>query len=269
LHSLFRRTGGKSRNFSNSPTFYSNNLKLIFDIGNTRTKIGLFSNDDLKKTTVISGTPKKEQVMGFCKDVQIDSIAISSVGLDIFDKIAAWFPKCSVLNIDPNTPLPIKTNYQSPSTLGIDRICGVVAGNKYFPESNVLVIDMGTCITYDVINSNKTHLGGGISPGYKMRLDAMHKFTSRLPQVEIEPTIPEIGTTTNHSLLFGAGQGIKAEIAGIILYFSAKHPKLKVILTGGNHLMVEQGNENAIFAAPNLILEGIHDILLHNEKLND
>jgi type III pantothenate kinase len=231
--------------------------------------MGLFSDDGLKKTAVISGLPEKEQVLDFCKDGKIDAIAISSVGQDISDKMASWFPKCFLLNISSNTPLPIKTNYQTPSTLGIDRICGVVAGNKYFPGNTVLVIDMGTCITYDLIDANKMHLGGGISPGYKMRLDAMHTFTSRLPQADASQKIPELGTSTIDSLLFGAGQGMKAEIDGMTSFFSAKHPNLKVILTGGNHLMVEQGDENAIFAAPNLILEGIHEILLHNEKLND
>jgi len=244
-------------------------LKLIVDIGNSRTKLGLFSDSDLISSSVLSTIPEKNDLKTFCAGNPIEAIAISSVGEDVSKKIGSWFPKTFILLIDSITPIPIKTNYKTPNTLGIDRICGMVAGNKYFPENTVLVIDMGTCITYDLIDSNKTHLGGGISPGYKMRLDAMHEFTARLPKVDPKQEIPELGTTTNESLLFGAGQGMKSEIDGIIAFFSAKHQNLKVILTGGNHLMVEQRVENAIFAAPNLILEGINSILLYNEKLND
>lgn len=244
-------------------------MKLIVDIGNSRTKMGLFSNDELRKTTIITGTLEKKNVVDFWEGDQINAIALSSVGRDLSDKLASWFPDCFLLNISSSTHLPIKTSYKTPSTLGIDRICGAVAANKYFPENTVLVIDMGTCITYDLIDTNKTHLGGGISPGYTMRLDAMHAFTSRLPQVNASQEIPLIGTTTEESLLFGAGQGIRAEIEGMISFFRENHPNLKVILTGGDHLMVEQGDENAIFAAPNLILEGIHAILLYNEQLND
>ena len=244
-------------------------MKLIVDIGNSRTKLGLFSGGDLMSTSVISATPEKNDLTTFCAGNPIEAIAISSVGENLVQKIESWFPNIYLLNIESSTSFPIKTNYKTPNTLGIDRICGLVAGNKYFPENTVLVIDMGTCITYDLIDANKTHLGGGISPGYKMRLDAMHEFTTRLPKVDPKQEIPKIGTTTNESLLFGAGQGMKSEIDGIIAFFSAKHPNLKVILTGGNHLMVEQRVENAIFAAPNLILEGINSILLYNEKLND
>ena len=244
-------------------------MKLIVDIGNSRTKLGLFSEGDLISSSVLSTIPEKNDLKTFCAGNPIEAIAISSVGEDLVQKIESWFPNMYLLNIESSTPFPIKTNYKTPNTLGIDRICGLVAGNKYFPENTVLVIDMGTCITYDLIDANKTHLGGGISPGYKMRLDAMHEFTARLPKVDPKQEIPEIGTTTNESLLFGAGQGMKSEIDGIIAFFSAKHPNLKVILTGGNHLMVEQRVENAIFAAPNLILEGINSILLYNEKLND
>lgn len=244
-------------------------MKLIVDIGNSRTKLGLFADGKLTDTLVISGLPSEADLISFCTPSPVESIAISSVGQGIGEEIQRWFPNSFVLNIDSNTATPITSTYSTPSTLGIDRICGMVAASKYFPTDTVLVIDMGTCVTYDIIDSHKTHLGGGISPGYKMRLDAMHHFTAKLPNVSPEKEIPAIGTSTEGSLLFGAGRGLMAEVEGIIAYFSAQHQNLKVILTGGNHSMVEQRDENATFAAPNLILEGIHFILLHNEPLNE
>jgi type III pantothenate kinase len=160
--------------------------------------------------------------------------------------------------------MPIVTEYTTPETLGIDRLCGAVAAHERFPNHHVLVIDAGTCITYDLVTPEGRHLGGGISPGWKMRLNAMHKLTARLPEVPAHIPSGLLGTSTITSMQFSSYWGAVHEMNGMIQYFKANFPQLRVILTGGDHSDFAQRLENTIFAAPNLVLEGIHAILQFN-----
>ncbi|MBT3647533.1 MAG: type III pantothenate kinase [Flavobacteriales bacterium] len=241
-------------------------MNLIIDVGNTRIKAGVFDGDELIEVH----TEKLNTI-----DVLIEKIApgrdwsaaIASVSVEL-SKVNFLSDLKSVLHVNHKTPLPIESNYETPESLGIDRICGVVAANIKFPNQNCLVIDIGTCITYDVIDDQGYYQGGGISPGFEMRLKAMNHFTQRLPLVNPTSEFPSLGQSTEGSLLFGAGRGMAAEINGIINTFKADYQGLKVILTGGGSANFEPHLENPIFAAPNLILKGLNNILLHNQGLH-
>lgn len=239
-------------------------MHLVVDIGNTRIKAGLFSSSGLDTDAVFSGDDLIEQLVDWAKDHSIDHIAIASVGMAQDALAIALEGIAPVLTIQHGTPLPIQTSYATLETLGIDRICASVGATSMFPNENLLVIDAGTCITYDLVTSEGTHLGGRISPGFKMRLDAMHHFTARLPQVEPSQPDEMIGRDTKASMQSGSFWGIVEEIDGAIRHYSGEYPNLKVILTGGDSPRFEQHVENPIFAAPDLVLHGIHAILMHN-----
>ncbi|NQV51716.1 MAG: type III pantothenate kinase [Flavobacteriales bacterium] len=241
-------------------------MNLVIDIGNTRAKLGLFEQGKLLENQVTSTAQLIDAIKAVLRENAISNIGIASVGASPDDWRAQLANEVRVLQIDQLTPAPIKTTYNTPETLGIDRLCGAVGAYHLFPKHNILVIDMGTCITYDLVELGGIHIGGGISPGYKMRLDAMHHFTARLPQVNPPQIAPSIGVDTNTSMAFGSFFGIVAEINGWIDKFNAEYANLKVILTGGDASSFEQRIENPIFAAPNLVLEGIHSILKYNTQ---
>jgi type III pantothenate kinase len=236
-------------------------LNLIIDIGNSLAKLALFQNREIQHVVRCSIGDIQPEVERYLSAFNVSNVAISNVG----NKTALQFIhsyNINVLDISVNLDLPIDINYKTPNTLGIDRICGAVGSHAQYPNNPVLSIDIGTCITYDLV-VNHTYLGGGISPGYASRLNAMHDYTERLPRLEPTPISSRFGTNTNDSMYFGAGYGTLCEINGMIKHFRSIYHDLKVILTGGEHSFFEQHVENPIFAAPNLVLEGINEILLH------
>jgi len=149
--------------------------------------------------------------------------------------------------------------------LGKDRIAAVTGAWSMFPAKNILAIDAGTCITYDLITSNGEYLGGGISPGIRMRFQAMHTFTGKLPLVEPEDFDELIGRSTRESLLSGVYNGVMAEISELIRLYGKKFDDLTVILTGGDHVFLHNKLKISIFAVPELVLLGLNEIFDYND----
>ncbi|MEQ8521822.1 MAG: type III pantothenate kinase, partial [Vicingaceae bacterium] len=163
-------------------------------------------------------------------------------------------------------PVPIKSLYSSPETLGHDRIALAVAGSEKFPNCNTLIIDIGTCMTMDLVDSSGTYHGGAISPGMELRFRSMHEGTSRLPLVDFaSKKLPDqIGKTTRECMESGVILGMAHEIRGTIKELNKEFEDLKVLLTGGQHHLFEVPLKNSIFADPNLVLRGLNHILLYN-----
>ena len=169
--------------------------------------------------------------------------------------------------LDHETSLPITSQYATPHTLGVDRIASVAGANFLYPGKNCLVIDLGTCITYDLIDQSGVHHGGGISPGLEMRLKAMHKFTSKLPLISMKGKPDLIGKTTKECMQSGALNGTIAELEGIIWRYRQLFKDLVIIFCGGGAIFFESKIKDDIFALPNLVLTGLNHILRFN--LND
>jgi type III pantothenate kinase len=163
------------------------------------------------------------------------------------------------------TPVPFTNRYKSPVTLGKDRIAAVAGAVSQFPGRNVLVIDAGTCITYDFINDRGEYFGGAISPGIRMRFKAMNTFTGKLPLIEPEEFDGFIGTTTGESMQSGVYNGISAEINGFITQYMDNFDDLVVIITGGDHQFLHNKLKISIFAAPDLVLLGLNEIFDYND----
>ena len=160
--------------------------------------------------------------------------------------------------------LPISIEeYDTPKTLGTDRIANAVAAHHYSNTEQALVIDVGTCIKFDLVLKGK-YQGGSISPGYAMRLKAMHEFTGALPQLELEDFSPTIGKSTKQAMLSGVINGIQAEISGFINYYTQQYQQLTIFLTGGDHKRFDKELKNSIFADDNLTIKGLYIILKHN-----
>lgn len=164
------------------------------------------------------------------------------------------------------TRVPIINKYSTPLTLGSDRLAAVVGANWLQPGRDVLVIDIGTCVTFDFINSSGEYLGGNISPGPTMRLKALNHFTARLPLVERRGDTPDFGTDTTTAIRSGVMNGIKYEIEGYIHSFLAKYPQLFVYLTGGVHLNLQFSENLSIFADDFIVPKGLNRILEYNNE---
>ena len=245
-----------------------NNLNLIIDIGNTRTKIAIANKNNfvLKETF-----PTKELNAALDEIIHrfsnLKTGILSSVINTPQEIIKRLNNSCDLIVFDSTTEIPIKNNYQNPETLGKDRLAAAIGAWSNFKNSNTLIIDAGTCLKVDFINSSNEYCGGMISPGLNMRFKALNAFTDKLPLItDFHKEVEITGNTTTNSLLSGVINGMNFEINGFINHYLKKHPDLKVVTTGGDINFFELEPKNCIFARPDLILEGLNEILLFNAK---
>ena len=239
-------------------------MNICIDIGNTNAKIGIFDKELLQE--VIPGVADKN-IQKLIRQKCPEHIIIASVRKGIGKIVQKMVRVAPAIVIDHTTPIPIKSIYKTPETLGVDRVSSVVGAHHLYPGKNVLVIDVGTCITYDIIDEDGTYHGGGISPGVDMRLKAMHKFTSRLPVISANRGAELIGKTTKECMMSGAVNGTIAEIEGTISRYRQFFSDLTIIFCGGGANFFETKIKDHIFAIPNLVLVGLNQILRFN--LND
>jgi type III pantothenate kinase len=236
-------------------------MNIVVDYGNTSAKVGIFEGDNL---TMQYNFQRTEELKEFLENFSALSIIISSVTKDPAE-VSSWATRTKrKLILNPHLPLPVKILYATPTTLGVDRIAGVCGAKHMFPKTNVLVIDAGTCITYDFLDRDGNFLGGGISPGLMMRFNAVHNFTARLPLVPLVEIAPLIGDSTETCIQSGVINGLIEELGGIISLYRQKFEGLAVILSGGDARFFENKLKGSIFAVPELVLSGLNSILIHN-----
>lgn len=236
----------------------------IVDIGNSFFKVASFDHHELVRHDIYPNEQLNllESYLNGFDHVIVSSVVSSQLIKDIS------FPN-NVLLLNAETRIPIQLNYNTPSTLGKDRIANAVAASTIYPNTNVVVIDLGTCITYDIVNSKKEFLGGVISPGINMRLKSMHQFTGNLPLLEPDFDINKtgIGKSTKNCMLEGAITGTFKEINGFINEYKQLFEKLIVVFTGGDSKYlknVDFSQKNSIFADQFFTLKGLNEILLYN-----
>ncbi|MCU0429432.1 MAG: type III pantothenate kinase [Cytophagaceae bacterium] len=233
-------------------------MNLLIDIGNTRVKAALWEGSKVK---VYTQDPPWEEILAFGPAKSIVSSVKSNT-----DELLGILQGAGLtpLHLQPSTPLPIFVDYQTPETLGMDRVAAAVGAQFLCPGKTLLVVNMGTCITMDLVRNN-TFAGGSISPGIAMRLQAMHSFTDKLPRLEMErPQDGYPGKNTRDSMLAGAVEGALLEIESRILRLVKDYPDLHVFIAGGDHRMFESSVNSPIFVNPDLIFVGLERILEYN-----
>lgn len=232
---------------------------LIIDIGNTRMKAAIF---DGEKLVLEKAFHEISELKEFAKSVEFEHCIISSVtAVDL--EAALGFP---FLLLSKDTKLPIENRYSTPETLGVDRKAAAVGGRVILEKGPVLVIDLGSCITYEFLNEKNQYLGGAISPGLNMRFKAMHTQTAKLPMLGLEnpESIALIGDSTESGLRAGVYFGVQFEMEGFIQTYRLQHQDLKVIICGGDSKFFESLTKDHIFVIPNLVLYGLNRILTYN-----
>jgi type III pantothenate kinase len=235
-------------------------MNLIIDVGNTRVKAAVFEGHTCVSIYVFGKSKIISEVKKIIKKYRISESILSSVAVLTLKKIEELQKLTDFRIVSSRIITPFKNLYATPDTLGVDRIALVFGAVIKFPQQNVLVIDAGTCITFDFLNKNAEYLGGAISPGIEMRYKSLHTFTSKLPLLEINKPNNFIGNSTNESINSGVVNGVIQEIEGIIAQYKKKYLHLTVVLTGGDT------NFLAIFANQNFLLEGLNEILIFNKN---
>lgn len=239
-------------------------MNLIIDEGNTAIKVAIFENQKQVFFEKFTRLDFQEKILEKVDFENISRGIIASVVENVHERFAFLKEKINFLIfIDSQTPMPFVNKYATPNTLGIDRMALMAAATSLYPKQNVLVIDAGTCITFDVITAQSEYLGGAIAPGIAMRFRAMHEFTSKLPLIsEQDFDITDfIGNSTQTCMLSGVYHNVVCEIEGVIAKYRTRFENLTIILTGGNHLFLFKNIKNCIFANSFFLLEGLNAIL--------
>lgn len=241
----------------------SNKKSIVVDAGNTRVKMAMFDHDALLHLLVLAHENFWETLFAWVGSDQIEQVLIS----DVSGKLEALKPNdlpISIVWLNAETILPFKNLYQSKATLGADRKALVAAAMYFYPKKPCLIIDAGTCVTFDLLTAFEEYLGGSICPGLHMRLQAMHTFTGKLPL----PTFTEIpaltGTSTDSCLLSGAYYGLISEIEYFAAQYQQQFEGLHILLTGGDAQVLAKRIKTSIFVHEHLLLFGLHKILSHH-----
>ena len=242
-------------------------MKLIIDIGNTVVKMVAFRGDEpVDEIRAESG--ELAGLGDFVKKYDFRRGIVGTVRnlLDSEEEALSRLP-FPLLRLSPDTPVPITNRYRTPQTLGSDRLAAVIGASSLKPGHDLLIIDAGTCITYEVIDARGNYWGGNIAPGMQMRLRALHEFTGRLPLVEAEGDVPGMGYSTETAIRSGVLRGMKYEIEGYIKSMRSKFPHLLVFLTGGDRINFDTNIKNIIFTDRYIVPRGLNKILDFNEEL--
>jgi len=243
-------------------------MQLVVDIGNTRIKSYVFQNDTVIESSSQPLAIGASDIRQFLTNYKaIDNIIVSDVNGSLTQKVEVLLSPFPVVYCSSSLNLPFTTLYAPKAQLGADRIALLAASCLAYPNTNRLLIDLGSCITYDVIDSKDVHQGGAISPGYAMRYKSMHTFTGKLPNLTPEYPKETLGKSTSESMHRGVHQGIVNEIKGAIEESEKKHKDLTVILTGGDAERLPKPVKNSIFAHSNFIANGLNYILKLNTTL--
>lgn len=239
-------------------------MNLCIDIGNSFVKLAVFDSKGemlfhKRFVNVLVQDIKKIQ-----RKYPFQNVIISSVrkkALRFFQHLEKNY---HLLILDHKTKLKFENTYDTPKTLGKDRIAGVAGAQALFPKKNIMLADIGTCITIDFLNKKGQYLGGNISPGVKMRLKAMHEFTSSLPEVKFSKVKTLIGKSTKEAMKNGAVYGIVLELESYIKRLKDDYGNINVILTGGDASFFAELIDYQIFVDSNLVLKGLNEILTTN-----
>lgn len=232
---------------------------LVLDFGNTNLKYGIFENNVLRKQGMLAGLSALEELVAGVKPENIALSSVSIPGGEVWESVGVPGQKVELTH---QTPLPINNLYETPETLGKDRLAAVLGAFFFFPGSDCLVIDAGTCITYDFLDAEKNYHGGLIVPGLQMKFRAMHTFTQRLPLLEQPAFVPELsGKTTAQAMQSGVYNGTLAEAAGLQERYGKRAKNLTTILCGGDAAFFETNLKPPIFVIPELVLFGLNSLL--------
>jgi type III pantothenate kinase len=232
-------------------------MNLCIDFGNTYSKLAFFNGKQLLGEVL---KLKSAEVFDYISNSSATSLSVCSVTKSEQEILNDFAPlNLPIFWFNYQSKLPITNNYGTPATLGPDRLAAAIGAQTLYPQQNVLIIDMGTCIKYDLVLAGSSFEGGIIAPGLHMRLKSMHSFTKKLPLIETWKSWPNlVGKSTQEAILSGVLNGILAEMEGIISKYQDQLTNIKIILCGGDAIHFESRLKYTNFVVPALVLHGLN-----------
>lgn len=242
-------------------------MLLTIDIGNTRIKAAVFEQNRLLEVFIFTKEELLDQVKNILDKFQnIKDLVVATVGNVEREQFLSLKNRIKIHFITHESKFPFTNLYSTPTTLGIDRMVLATGATFQFPNQNRLVIDAGTCITYDFIDAGNNYLGGAISPGIRLRYQALNDYTSKLPLLTKKEPETFIGNSTAESIHSGVINGVALEIDGFIELYKTQYAKFIIILTGGDAEFLAKRLKNTIFAHSNFLLESLNQTFQYNQK---
>ncbi|MFT4683063.1 MAG: type III pantothenate kinase [Flavobacteriales bacterium] len=239
-------------------------ITAVIDQGNTRLKLALFKDEQLQ-TVLRFDLNQEEEIHSALTSNKVELALYAASGEWNQNLLNNVKKSTTTLAFDQTLNVPFEVVYDSRETVGTDRLANAAMSRMTNENQSSLVVDLGTCITYDILHEDQ-FLGGAISPGLLMRSRAMNAFTARLPEVALDTNVPLTGNSTFAALQSGAYHGWRAEIQQMVSNYTEQYPGIKVIFTGGDLSHFEAGLKSRIFADPYWTLKGFNQILLFNAQ---
>lgn len=238
-------------------------MNLVIDIGNSLTKLAIVENDNVvfsNRYEVFTLEILTNILTKYMPQTGIVSV-VGNLDVDIIEYLRT---QITLVEFNHKTQLPIVIHYKTPQTLGLDRIAAAVGANYLYPKTDLLVIDCGTAITYDVVDQKGEYFGGAISPGIMLRYKSLHQHTANLPLLTSIETPNIIGASTTECIESGVLNGVLGEVDHFINSVKEKYPTVKVIITGGDSNFFASKLKNSIFVVQNIVTIGLNRILDFN-----
>jgi type III pantothenate kinase len=242
-------------------------MVLTVDVGNTRIKAAVFEGNTVLENFVFEKNELEKKIEIILKKFQnCSDLVVASVGNVDKQSFLDFEQKLDVHFLTHEDVFPFINKYATPKTLGIDRMVLAAGATFQFPNQNRLVIDAGTCITYDFIDEFDNYLGGAISPGLRLRYEALHNYTARLPLLTLEMPESYIGSSTAQAIHSGVVNGFVFEVDGFIDEYRANYSNFIIILTGGDAEFLAKRLKNTIFANSNFLLESLNQTFQYKNR---
>lgn len=228
---------------------------LAVDIGNTRTKAAVYQQGRPLEVFILGRHSPLQDIAPVLAKYPVQQIILASVTAS---PAQPWDDLgLPVYTVDRHTRFPFHNAYSTPDTLGVDRMVLAAGATLAYPGQHRLVIDAGTCITYDYVDADNRYHGGAISPGLRLRYESLHRYTAKLPLLLTGEPNGLIGDSTTSSIHSGVVNGVVLEIDGFISELAGGRPNFTIILTGGDTEILAKRLKNTIFAQPNFLLESL------------
>jgi type III pantothenate kinase len=242
-------------------------MLLAIDVGNTNIKAAVFEGNTLVNKAIFHSSKFVQEIEKIIeKYPAIKNMIVASVGKKDKNEFLCFTNQLEVHFISSDDSFPFQNKYSTPKTLGIDRMVLAAGAVLSYPNQNRLIIDAGTCVTYDFVDQNNNYLGGAISPGIQLRYDALHNYTAKLPLLsKVEPS-HFIGNSTDQSIHSGIINGLTLEIEGFVDLYSNKYQNFIIILTGGDADFLAKRLKNTIFANQNFLLESLNQLYQYTKN---
>ena len=251
-------------------------MLLAIDVGNTRIKAAVFEDNTFLESVIFQNDELQKNIETILNTYpKVTDLIVSSVGGVDKELFLSWNKRISIHFVTHQTSFPYHNVYATPLTLGIDRMVLSAGAVFQFPNKNRLIIDAGTCITYDFVDEKNNYLGGAISPGIRLRYESLHSFTANLPLFTIQNLAEAenqnlklglIGNSTQQSIHSGVINGVVNEIEGFITQYQTQYSNFIIILTGGDTEFLAKRLKNTIFANSNFLLESLNQIFQYKIK---